>query len=330
MKIVYIEETSFEQIVDEINWQDFLKENKLVILSKIPYASDPICSRIYEKIQKKDLKGDIMYIALGNLAYILNKERIQILNYGPGFYEKDFIDFPIRYYQNKENKMVDSISFYYHHFFSSPTFSIERLNHTLNEIGIRNKELIEFVDINFIQNKEKKIIDPKQRKMIFIPSYEVFLDIEKIEDTLKIYLEEGNFLVLLTFTGNHYGFPFSIDIGDILDTKNYANEYRRLINFFRMLNIEENQVSNFKTSYTGINFRGGCYNFGYSYNNMNEFFEIWVEYIKNKGYNIDEIYFIGNFIHNLKRIREIPNQYLLDHASTADEFNRIVKEKVLK
>lgn len=59
-----IEETSFEQIVDEINWQDFLKENKLVILPKIPYASDPICSRIYEKIQKKDLKGDIMYIAL--------------------------------------------------------------------------------------------------------------------------------------------------------------------------------------------------------------------------------------------------------------------------
>ncbi len=166
--------------------------------------------------------------------------------------------------------------------------------------------------------------------MIFIPSYEVFLDIEKIEDTLKIYLEEGNFLVLLTFTGNHYGFPFSIDIGDILDTKNYANEYRRLINFFRMLNIEENQVSNFKTSYTGINFREGCYNFGYSYNNMNEFFEIWVEYIKNKGYNIDERYFIGNFIHNLKRIRKIPNQYLLDHASTTDEFNRIVKEKVLK
>lgn len=330
MKIVYIEETSFEQLLDEIDPQDFFKENKLIILSKFPHAAIPDCSGIYKNIQQKNLDNNIMYIALGNLAYVLNRKRVEILNYGPSFNEKDLIEFPIKYYQKKENKKVTSISFYYQHFYNSPHFSIERLNSYLHEIGLSNKELLEYVDIDFRKSRENSVIDPQKRKMIFVPHYDIFWDIERIEETLKMYLEAGNFLTLLTFTGNHYGFPFSVNIGDVLDTKNYENEYQKLIKFFNTLNIEADQVSNFKTSYTGINFRESCYNFGYSHNNMNPFFEIWLEYLKSKGYNIDEVYFIGQPTNDFNMPKEIKAQYLLDHISTQDEFAKVVKEKILK
>lgn len=332
MQLIYIEEGHIEQLIKEIDIQNFLKENKLIILSRLPYFAEPHSSNVYRRIKENCFNSDVMYIALGNLAYVLNHETVKILNYGPSFCEKDLIEFPIKYYQKKENKKVSAISFYYQNFYSRPHFSFEKLSDYLSGMGIRNKKILEFVDIDFKYNDniENPIKDSKKRKLIFTPIYDIFFDIQKIEETLKKYLENGNFLVLLTFTGNHYGFPFSIDNADIADTNNYINEYRKLINFLNTLDMEADQVSNFKTAYTGINYRGKSYNFGYSHNNMNEFFEIWITYLKNKGYNIDEIYFMGKFISDIKKIKEIKNQYLLDNILTHEEFNGIVKEKVLK
>jgi len=328
MKLVYIEERNFEQVINKINLEEFFKENKLIVLSNYPHVAIPDNTDICRKIEDNHLNYDIMYIALGNLAYILTCKDKRILNYGPTFNEEDLIEFPIKYYQQKEGKKVESISFYYNHFYPTQHFSFEKLNNRLNKIGISNKQVLEFVDVDFKYDEEKKISDKKQRKMIAIPIYFLLFELEnKTKETLKEYLETGNFLTLLTFTGNHYGYPFSVDIGDVLDTKPYADDYRKLISFFNTLNIEDDQVTNFKTSYTGINFRGGCYNFGYSYYNMNEFFEIWLKYLENKGYNINEEYLLG---YKPKDFELAKNQYLMPDINTQDKFNQTVKEKVLK
>lgn len=193
MKIVYVGESQFENIINAINLDDFFRENKLVILSKYPYAAIPEASGIFRKILENHLNYDIMYIALGNLAYILNEKKQEILNYGPGFLEKDLIEFPINYYQQKENKKVSSISFYYQHYCKSKHFSKERLDNYLHEIGINNKKILEYVDINFEENVEKSMINAKQRKMLLMPHYNIFFDNEKIKESLKMYLEDGNF-----------------------------------------------------------------------------------------------------------------------------------------
>lgn len=327
MKLIYIEERNLEQVLNKINLEEFFKENKLIVLSEYPHIALPNNTGIRDKIEKNHLDYDIMYIALGNLAYIINRRNIKILNYGPSFNENDLIEFPIRYYQQKEGKKVDKVSFYYNHFYPTSHFSFDKLNNYLHEIGIRNKELLEFTDIDFKYEKEKIVNDQKERKMVVFPVYPLVFELEQeTKETLKEYLEAGNFLTLLTYTGSHYGFPFSVDIGDVLDTKNYIEYYRKLISFFNTLNIEDDQVSNFKTTLTGINFKGGCYNFGYSHDNMDEFFGIWLKYLEDKGYNINETYLLGCDSMSLESIQ---NQHLTD-VNTQSEFTQAVKEKVLK
>lgn len=340
MKLIYVEEIYLKEIMKEIDNPKFLEENKLVILSSYPYTS---CTNIevYEQIKNIPIESDVMFLSLGNLAHLISKKKgIEILNYGLGFQEEDLLKFPLVYYQEKENKKVDAISFHYQEFRKSPYFSIDRLNNYLNKNGIKNKELLKFQKIDFgPEEKENvKVKDDTPRKVMFVYAERVFYsgyngeDFENIEGTVKEYLEDGNILVLLTYTGNHYGYPFSIDIANILDTKNYEEQYRKMLDFFRSLDLFRDQVSNFKIEYTGINFMGDSYPFGFSYryNNrdqeLNYFTEIYLDYMKEKGYNISDVYWLERPFDK----KDSENVHWLDFdVLNQATFNRIVKSKVL-
>ncbi len=349
MQIMYVEDklSYLKQILNEVDCSNFFDENKLILLSKHPYVIDnhnmmcKISPQIGEELKHCNINQNIMYIASGHLAYTWTDNEFQILNYGPSFREKDLVDFPIRYYQEKERKWVDSISFHYDSTYLGEHFDMDNLNGYLNEIGSKNNKLynalLDFDRIAPVYNQQDRITDSNQRKVIFVPAEGVLygnatIDIKNSKEVLQEYLNAGNFLVLLTYTGNHYGFPFSIDIADVLDTKNYTNMYREMLNFFRSLNIQEDQVSNFKISYTGINYKGGCYNFGFSWNNVDQFFKIYLEYLKIKGYNIAEVYVLdrGKTSYTSQNTRSIRDQYNLEIVASQEDFNRVVKKKILK
>lgn len=342
MKIIYIEDTitCMNRILEEIDCQNFFEENKLVLLSRYPYVVQPYCTHshldVYQKLKSYSENGSIMHIALGNLSYILYGNEIKIQNHGPGFHEQDLVDFPIRYYQERENQSVDSISFHYSTSYSSPYFNIDKLNNYLKRIGVKNSKLLDFQNIDLVYKEENRIIDTKPRKVIFVSAEEIFYgfnaDVGNIENIVKEYLNNGNFLVLLTYTGNHYGYPFSTDVANILDTSSHINEYRQLLNFFRSLDISDDQVSNFKVTYTGLNFRGNSYNFGFSFDNINQFFEIYLNYLKNKGYNIEKVYLLDRCknSHISQMVESLTDSYIIDYLSSQGEFNKVVKEKIIK
>lgn len=335
MKIIYINNTikCIDKLRKEIDCKSFLEENKLVLLSKYPYINYPNNIQLNKYF---DVSRNIMHIALGNLAYIWNGSGMQIQNYGPTFCEQDLIDFPLKYYQEIENRKVDAISFYYSPLYLCPHFSIDRLNNYLNELGIPNNDSLEFQNIDFNYSGNSQIIDSKPRKVIFISAEKILyganIDMKNIEEVLKKYLNDGNFLVLLSHTGSHQGYPFSINIADISDTISHVDEYREMLNFFNNLDIADDQVSNFKLSYVGINFRGECYNFGFSWSNIVQFFEIYLDYIKRKGYNIGEVHILDHSknSHVVQSIDIEKSPYIVDLVPTQEDFKQYLKKRILK
>ena len=343
MKMVYIEDrlSYVEQILNEIDCLNFFKENKLIILSRYPAIDNynmmyQISPLIEKKLKHSNINGSIMYTALGSLAYIWNDNKFEISNYGPSFSENDFVDFPIKYYQEKEGKKVDSISFYYSPLYTSEYFDMNRLNIYLRKIGSKNNKLynviLNYDEIIPFYNQQDKMIDYNSRKVVFVPTEGILygdtsINIKNSEEVLRRYLHDGHFLVLLTYTGAHYGFPFSVDIADVLDTKNHADIYRKMVAFFRSLNIRDDQVSNFKISHIGINSKGGCYNFGFSWDNIEQFFKIYLDDLTRKGYNITEVYLLdySNKSYTSNNIENIKEQYYLEYISSQDDFNRMVK-----
>ena len=166
MKVIYIDESLIKELKSKINLEEYLKDNKLVIISRYPYLLD---DHFYFKELLPIVDNDsIMYIALGNLANIINSE-IKYLNYGPGFISSELINFPIKYYQNILNEKVTEISFCYRH---QNIDGISKLFELMNNFNLNTnmKDIVDFKSLNIDINNKRKYNDNNKRKIIFISS----------------------------------------------------------------------------------------------------------------------------------------------------------------
>lgn len=65
-----------------------------------------------------------------------------------------------------------------------------------------------------------------------------------------------------------------------------------MFSFFHGLNLLPDQVSNFKVDFTGLNYMEESYPFGFSFERYLQFFGIYLNYIKEKGYSISDVYWL--------------------------------------
>lgn len=315
MKIMYIDESDIIKIKKSLNLEQFLKDNKLIIISNYPYVID---DHFWFKDKLSILNNNsIMYIALGNLAVSINS-KCEYLNYGPGFNFSDLISFPIQFYQEILKQKVSEI-----------LIESSNIKKCLN---INKKDISKFNTADIATNVKSKYFDLKKRKLVFVAADGLFYgmndEFDDMKEVTKEYLENGNILCLLSYTGAHNGFPFAVNKNFDNDTDNYRNHYITMLNYFKNMNILDDQVSNFKISHTGLNFKEDSYNFGFNWNNIEEFMIIYIDYLKKIGFNLDSIYLLDKAIdsYTITNTKNISDLYNLIIINDSESYNKVLKK----